>query len=159
MTFALQDVPGWHNQVVCVPTSLCAISGLDVDTVVDRLVAAAAARGAVAIRSPSAAFKINDWLRVVRDLGGTWSEIESFDALPYAKRPTISQYTGQPPTPGLRLVFGENADVSLTHVVAFDGRSLVDIYTNGKVVPVTANLVPASYDEFRIKRVFKVARP
>jgi hypothetical protein len=37
--------------------------------------------------------------------------------------------------------------------------ALVDIYTNEKVVPVTADLVPPSYDEFRIKRVFKVARP
>lgn len=159
MTFVLTSARGWQKNVSCVPTALSAISGLSIDNIVDALVQAAANRGIVAQRDPAASFNIQDWLRVVRNLGGSWTEIEDYSSDPYQNRQTISQYLGSRPFPDLRLVFCENADVSMTHVFALSGSCLVDTYTRGKIAPANPHRVPPSYDGFRIKRVFTVSRP
>ncbi len=159
MTFVLTSVSGWHNKVCCVPTALSAISGLSIDDSLDALVQAAATRGVVAAHDPSASFNINDWLRVVRDLGGSWTEVEDYSSLPYTHRQTISQYLSSTRFTDLRLVFGENADVSKTHVFALSGSDLVDTYTAGQIATADPSRVPALYDVFRVKRVFRVSRP
>jgi len=159
MTFVLTSAPGWHHKVRCVPTALSAISGLSIDDIVDALVQAAAWRGMVAARDSSASFNIKDWLRVVRDLGGSWAEVEDYSSLPYTHRQTISQYLGCTPFPDLRLVFGENADVSETHLFALSGSYLVDTYTAGQIASADPSRVPPPYDVFRIKRVFRASRP
>lgn len=159
MSFALSHCPGWHANVLCVPTALSAISGLPVVDVVTALVAAATARGVTIAPNPASAFNINDWLQVIKDLGGSWTETKNYSQLPYAMRFTISDYLNQNTTPYLRLVFGENAPVTETHVFAMAKSHLVDTYTAGQIVIADPAAVPASYNAFRVKRVFAVSRP
>lgn len=159
MTFALSNCPGWHANVLCVPTALSAITGLPIDDVVKALVAAAAASGATIAANPASAFNINDWLQVIRDQGASWIESEDYSNLPYALRFTISGYLSQNTFARLRLVFGENDPVTETHVFAMTGSHLVDTYTAGQIVIADPAAVPASYNDFRVKRVFTVSRP
>lgn len=159
MTFALCNCPGWHAKVLCEPTALSAVTGLPIDDVVNALVAAAAARGVTIAPDPASGYNLNDWLRVIKDLGGSWTESEDYSRLPYALRFTISAYLSQNTSTYLRLVFGENDPVTETHVFAMTGSHLVDTYTAGQIVIADPANVPASYNDFRIKRVFAISRP
>lgn len=159
MPFKLTDVTEWNDKVLCVPTALCAITGVRPADIAKVISLAAQRRGVTVPADPYAPFNINDWLRAIKDLGGDWCEIEDYSNYPYTSRPMISQYLRTQQSDDLFLVFGENREETMTHVFAMSGNELVDIYTEGKIVASNPETVPDAYNEFRVKRVFLVWDP
>jgi hypothetical protein len=154
--FYLRDVSGWTENVVCTTTTLCAITGEQPDYIAALISNRAALRGQSYPADPSQPFNIGDCLDVIRDLGGEFVQTENYSQCPYGSRALISQYLGRPPSSELKLVFGENESVDVTHVFALQNGELVDTYTFGR--KVTANLasVPQACDVHRVKRVFTI---
>jgi hypothetical protein len=104
---------------------------------------------------------INFWLDTLVHLGLQRPEIPTdFADREYKNRPTISQFFARlVPNPDVRLVLGERqveGKDNETHVFPISGDHFVDGYTEGKVVRIGSVVVPADFDEFRIKRVFRV---
>jgi hypothetical protein len=156
MQFRLNDVSSWTTDVRCVPTTLCAISGILPNEIARSLSQAVAARGGSYPADSSLAFNVNDWLKVIQELGGSWRQAEDYSMQPYAARATISEYLQREKSGELKLIYGENESATMTHVFPLKDGELVDTYTSGKRIAADAAKVPADYNDFRVKRVFIV---
>jgi hypothetical protein len=152
----LGNVNGYEDDLYCVPTMLCAISGLVPEEAGIVLRDAAAEFGVEISPKPQRTYDINHWLRAIKRLGGNWEEVGSFEELPYFKRPTIDEFLPSLTDSNLYLVFGINEAEIETHVFATCAGEVVDTYTDGnreKVKPV-----PTNYLAFRVKRLFVVRK-
>ena len=108
MTFRLTSIQGWTENVLCVTTALCAISGLRPSEIAHLLSEVVRNRGESVPTDPALTFNINDWLMAIRCMGGEWHQIEDFSSLPFSSRKTISEYLTQGDRNDLLLVFGGN---------------------------------------------------
>ncbi len=148
----LRNVAGWTSDMTCVPTALCAVTGLSIDRVAAALSkhAGQPPRGQKFLHS----YNIIAWLKALAELGATWTDVLDHSDELYKNRATIELFMTQHQRTGTMLVFGENEDISCTHLFAAEGRYLVDTYTGGKAVKFTQ--VPTDYNAFRIKRIFAI---
>jgi hypothetical protein len=150
----LGDINGYQDGLYCVPTMLCAISGLTPTEIGLVLRDAAAEFGVQVSPQPQRSYNINHWLRAIKRLGGNYREIQSFDELSYFNQFTIDQILPHLRDDRLYLVFGIDEAETETHVFATCAGEVVDTYTGGKKVKVEP--VPLDYLVFKVKRIFVV---
>ena len=152
MCFELREVPDWTTGISCTPTALAAISGRSLSAIGLLLRQAASERGAEIARELRQDYNINDWLRSVELMGGSWTESQTFDG-DFDRRPSIERWMRDSATADLVLVFADNGD-GIAHVFATELRMVVDTYTEGRRVPFGD--VPSEIKQFRVKRVFRI---
>ena len=90
MIFDLRDIVRWRP-MYCVPTALCAISGITPDEAGALLQRAAGEFGVTIPGELRNDYNINHWLRAIKLIGGHWAEVEDLDGIPYPLRPTINE--------------------------------------------------------------------
>lgn len=153
MSFALNDVVGWHSGVMCVPTALAAISGKTPDEIAVVLKQAAGINKREIESQLRMDYNVNDWLTAIGLLGGDWVEAENYSTKDFADRPTIAEWTAVSLVPDIELVFCDDGD-SMGHVFAAHDGYLVDTFTDGKRAKF--GVVPQDFQRFRIKYTFLV---
>jgi hypothetical protein len=157
MFLHLWNVRGWHENVSCVPTALCAVSACDLNDIGRVLQKAARCLDSNIPEQLQRDYNINIWLRAIVLLGGRWREVRHWSGVPYAQRPPVDRYMADFPNQPLELIFCENAEDAQrheTHVFARREQMVVDTYTRGAIQKFSG--VPADYQPFRVKRAFEV---
>jgi hypothetical protein len=137
-------------------SALCAITGEQPGYIAALISKRAALRGQNYPADPSQPFNIGDCLDVIRDLGGEFVQTENYSESPYGSRCADISILGRPPSSELKLVFGENEFVDVTHVFALQNGELVDTYTFGRKVAANLASVPHGCDVHRVKRVIAI---
>src|SRR5215510_8554329 len=117
MPFALGDIKDWRDGISCTPTALAAITGKAPDEIGALLQQAAEIYGRAIPAQLRPNYNINDWLRVIKLLGGDWVEGERYDARPFNERPTIDDWMANHIGVDLELVFCDDGD-QIGHVFA-----------------------------------------
>ncbi|WP_031197175.1 hypothetical protein [Mesorhizobium sp. L103C131B0] len=151
MKMELVSVEGWRDGIKCVPTALCAISGMPANDILMVLGLA----GAPNHLGLADAYDMNHWLEAVRFLGGVPTKVTDNSPLDYAQRPTIDEFMASQRGTGLHLAVGANEQNTDTHVFAVDGNDVVDTYTGGD--RIRFNGAPDDYNAFRVKYVFAIS--
>jgi hypothetical protein len=79
MEFKLTEVLGWRDDVLCVSTTLSAITGLHPDSACEIAARAASERTGEKVFARSCdTYNVVDWLQAIIDLGGDYSKIENY---------------------------------------------------------------------------------
>ncbi len=155
MALTLGDVKGWNDEICCVPTMLCAISGKTPDEIAIVLKEAARDCSVVISDTLRRDYNIKHWLRAVQRLGSNYAVLHDFSATPHDQRQTIDDYLTKTTTGQLEVVFCEDPALPAdTHVFAVENGDVVDTYTDGK--RIARRPVPESYRGFRVKGVFLI---
>lgn len=153
MVFELRDIKDWRKELSCTPTTLCALSGKTPEEIGELLQAAALANGRKIGPELRDNYAIDDWLKVINQLGGDWAPSEDFSSVPFELRLTIDDWMKTHPGIESETVFcDDGADKG--HVFATIGGDVVDTYTGGKRVKFTR--VPEDYRVLRVKRTFLI---
>jgi hypothetical protein len=163
MSLGLREIPNYDQGTACVPTMMAAITGMT-PAAAAKLIADVApntAQPAIVAPDPKAAFNINHWLPALCALGLRVTEHEGWWRRPYEEWPPMEAFLkGYRPTDTeVYLMFGERIVVgeeSVTHVFAIQGDSIVDTSTFGKKERMLDVSLPAGFNDFRVKRVFRV---
>src|SRR2546425_830683 len=108
MEFVLGDVAGWNGGVSCTPTALAAISGESLERIGGLLQEAAKLHGRAISTELRHDYDLNDWLGVIRLLGGNWAPAEDYSESPFESRPTIDEWAKAATAPDPELVFCED---------------------------------------------------
>lgn len=163
MRLGLREVPNYVAGTGCVPTMIAAITGISPTAAAQLIadIAPSTAQPAILSPDPSGAFNINHWLPALCTMGLRVTEYEGWWRKPYNEWPPMGVFLkGYLPTDSeVYLMFGERmvaGDESQTHVFSIQGDSIVDTSTFGKKERLTDVSLPTGFDEFRIKRVFRV---
>jgi hypothetical protein len=151
---ALGDVNGFREDVHCVPTALCAISGKTPEEIAKVLQQAAADCGDAISDELRRDYNIKHWLQAIKTLGGDYATLHNWAHLPHDQRPLIDAYLAGETSGRLKLVFCDHPTIPDTHVFAVENGHFTDSHTGGKRVALRK--FPPEYDGFRVKGVFAV---
>jgi len=155
MEFKLQDVVGWHCEVKCVPTTLCAITGMSPAEAAKLLSRSAIYFDEVVPPTLQKYYRPTLWKKAIECAGGTLQRVLDGDGEKFDELPTIDEYMGMCLNDGLTLVFCVQ-EKGEAHLFAADGNNVVDCYTDGK-----KQLFTPVRDElkcFRVMRTCKVLK-
>jgi hypothetical protein len=151
--FALTDIRKWKSGLSCSPTALAAITGKTPDEIAVLLKEAARINGRDISVELLPGYDINDWLKVIKLLGGDWVQAETHEEKEFTQRPTINEWMANSMGADLELVFCDDGQ-DIGHVFATLDGHVVDTYTGGKRIPF--DKVPADYEMLRVKHAFLV---
>jgi len=157
MKLALGDVNGFREDLYCVPTALCAISGKTPEEIAKVLQQAAAKCGDHISDELRRDYNIKHWLQAIKTLGGDYTILHNWAHLPHDQRPLIDIYLAGETSEKLTLVFCDHPTIPDTHVFAVENGHFTDSHTGGMRVPLRK--FPPEYDGFCVKGVFAVLNP
>ncbi len=152
----LRDVRDWNKNVTCVPTAVCAITGITPGEFQIFMAMYEQELGKPVHDELQKGYEAGIWMPFIERLKARIEPVQDFSTTPYEHRPTITEYMrGQLPR-GVTLVFGYNPTLDKGHVFAADGTRIVDSYTGGVIREFSDDDVEESTDQFRVVRVFEV---
>ncbi|MBU1211650.1 MAG: hypothetical protein KJ587_10305 [Alphaproteobacteria bacterium] len=155
MIFTLDDVREWQTGVSCTPTALAAISGRT-PTDIGQMLQNIAARCGRQIATERNDYAVDDWLMLIKELGGDWVPGDDYSGCAFVKRPLIDDWMAGHSAPDIELIFCDDG-AKIGHVFSTHEGKVVDTYTDGKVIEFTA--VPDDFQFLRVKRTFIVWDP